>query len=122
MKVEFNTNLFKLDEEYSKSFRANGAIMTTPPIGDDYWLFRVGVSDIQGIICFPKFGTLGIGFQIEEDWNTNLPYTCDTMEIYNHIKHNKGDDKISDAVCIDAIKALQDACIKFVSLDKKQKV
>jgi len=117
MKLEFNTNLFKLDEKYSQSFLEGGRIMITPAISDDYWLFRVGVSDIQGIICFPKFGTFGVGFQIEEDWNTNLPYTCDTMEIYNHIKHNKGDAKISDAICIDAIKMLQDACIKFVSVD-----
>ena len=118
MELEFNTNLFKLDEKYAQSFLANGQIMITPPIDDDYWLFRVGVSDIQGIICFPKFGTFGIGFQLEEDWNTNLPYTCDTMEIYNHIKHNKGDDKISDATCIDAIKMLQDACKKFASIEK----
>ena len=117
MRLEFNTNLFEMDEKYSKSFFANGAIMVTPPIDMNYWLFRVGVSDDRGIICFPKFGTFGIGFQFEEDWNTNLPYTCDTMEIYDHIKHNKGDAKISDAICIDAIKMLQDACIKFVSVE-----
>ncbi len=92
--------------------------MVTPPINEDYWLFRVGVSDIQGIICFPKFGTLGIGFQFEENWNTNLPYDCDTMEIYNHIKHNKGDDNIPDVVCIKAIKIVQDACEKFVGIEK----
>lgn len=119
MKVEFNNNLFKLEEEYSKSLLANGRIMITPPIDDDYWLFRVAVSDIQGIVCFPKFGTLGIGFQIEEDWNTNLPYTCDTMKIYNHIKHNKGDNNIPDSVCIEAIKMLQDACAEFVSTKRK---
>lgn len=116
MKVEFNTNLFELDDKYSKSLLANGKIMITPPIDDGYWLFRVAVSDIQAIVCFPKFGTFGIGFQIEEDWNTNLPYLCDTEKIYNHIKHNKGDDKISDAVCVEAIKMLQDACKKFVSI------
>ena len=114
MEIEFNTNLFELDEKYSKSFLKNGMIMITPPLDANYWLFRVGVSEKQGVICFPKFGTLGIGFQFEEDWNTNLPYTCDTMQIYNHIKHNKGDDNISDAVCIEAIKALQDTCKKFV--------
>lgn len=115
MKLEFNTNLFELDEKYTSSMLANGRIMITPPIDDSYWLFRVGVSDIQGIICFPKFGTFGIGFQIEEDWNTNLPYSCDTMEIYEHIKHNKGDDNIPDSVCIEAVKMLQDACREFVS-------
>ncbi len=116
MKLEFSTNLLKLNEQYSKSLLEDGRIMITPPIDDDYWLFRVGVSDIQGIICFPKFGTFGIGFQLEEDWNTNLPYTCNTMEIYNHIKHNKGDAKISKAICIEAIKMVQDACEKFVSV------
>ena len=118
MEIEFNTNLFELEEKYSKSFLKNGMIMVTPPLDANYWLFRVGVSDVQGIVCFPKFGTLGIGFQFEEDWNTNLPYTCGTKEIYNHIKHNKGDDKISDTLCIEAIKMIQDACKKFVSLDK----
>jgi hypothetical protein len=119
MELEFNTNLFKLNEEYSKSIFANGLIMVTPPIDADYWLFRVYVSDSQAVICFPKFGTFGIGFQFEEDWNTNLPYTCDTMKIYNHIKHNKGSDKISDEVCIEAIKVLQDACKKFVNMEKE---
>lgn len=120
MKLEFNTNLFKLEEEYSKSFFADGLIMMTPPIDEDYWLFRVGVSDNQAIICFPKFCTFGIGFQFEEDWNTNLPYNCDTMEIYEHIKHNKGDEKIPDAVCIEAIKMVQDACEKFVCITKQE--
>jgi hypothetical protein len=116
MKLEFNTNLFKLDEKYAQSFLENGMIMITPPIDEDYWLFRVGVSDTQGIVCFPKFCTFGIGFQVEEDWNTNLPYTCDAKEIYNHIKCNKGDAKISAATCIEAIKMIQDACEKFVGI------
>jgi hypothetical protein len=44
----------------------------------------------------------------EEDWNTNLPYTCDAEEIYSHIEHNKQDDTISKEDCIKAIKMLQE--------------
>jgi len=57
---------------------AGGAIMMTPPINDEWWLFRVKLSDEQAVVGFPKFGTIGIGFAKEDDWNTNLPYTCDT--------------------------------------------
>jgi hypothetical protein len=83
-------------------------MMITPALTPDFWLYRVPLSDKQAIVCFPKFATLiGIGFQYEEDWNTNLPHTCDAREIYEHIKHNKGDDGISDDDCVKAIEALQ---------------
>ena len=85
----------------------NTIAMITPPLNDEYWLARVPVSDSQAIVCFPKFGTIGIGFQHEEDWNTNLPYTSDAERIFNHIRHNKGDDTIEDAACIAAIQELQ---------------
>ncbi len=94
------------------SEKTNGVLMMTPPIGDDYWLYRVPVSEEQAIIAFPKFCMIGIGFQHEEDWNTNLPYTCGAEEIFNHISHNKGDDAISDADCIQAIKIIQEAINK----------
>ena len=84
--------------------------MLTPSIGPDYWRYRVMLSDKQAIIGFPKFMTIGIGFAVEkEDWNTNLPYRCSTEEIFNHIKANKGDDAISDADCLAAIRLIQDA-------------
>jgi hypothetical protein len=83
------------------------ALMITPPISEDYWLARVAVSDKQAIIAFPKFGTIGIGFQHEEDWNTNLPYSCDAAKIYSHIEHNKGDGAIPSERCVEAIKMLQ---------------
>jgi len=82
-------------------------VMMTPPIGKDYWFFRVAVSDKQAVVGFPKFSTIGIGFQHEEDWNTNLPYTCETNEIYEHIEHNRlGADK---ETCLAAIKMIQEA-------------
>ena len=66
------------------------------------------LSETQSIVGFPKFGTVGIGFAQEEDWNTNLPYTCGTEEIYEHIDHNKGDDSITREDCIAAIRMIQD--------------
>lgn len=86
-----------------------GRVMITPPIDENYWLMRVPLSDKQAIVCFPKFMQMGIGFQHEEDWNTNLPSTCDAERIFNHIKHNKGDDTIPDDDCLAAIKLLQAA-------------
>ncbi len=86
-----------------------GPLMFTPMVDEDYWQYRVRLSDIQAILGFPKYSTIGIGFAIEEDWNTNLPYTCETEEIFNHVKHNKGDDAISDEDCIEAIRMIQEA-------------
>ncbi len=83
-------------------------LMLTPRIGDDdYWTHRVEVSGSQAIQAFPKFGTIGIGFEKEEDWNTNLPYTEKAKNIYAHIAHNKGDKRIKKSTCIAAIKAIK---------------
>ncbi|MES2211495.1 MAG: hypothetical protein V4515_15125 [Chloroflexota bacterium] len=86
-----------------------GGAMLTPLIDEDYWLYRVRLSETQAIVGFPKFNTVGIGFAQEEDWNTNLPYTCKTEEIYEHIKHNKADDTIAREDCLDAIALVQEA-------------
>ena len=89
-------------------------VMMTPPVGDeDYWLFKVMVSDKQSIVGFHKFMQIGVGFQLEEDWNTNLPSTSSAEEIFNHIDHNKGDDAIHDERCIEAIKMIQAAAIAY---------
>lgn len=85
-----------------------GPMMMTPAIDEDYWLYRVKVSERQAIVGFPKFGLIGIGFAVEEDWNTNLPSTCGTEEIYEHITHNKGDASISRDD-LTAIRMIQDA-------------
>jgi hypothetical protein len=84
-------------------------VLITPAIDEEYWLLRVKVSDKQAVVGFPKFFTLGIGFAKEKDWNTNLPYTSNATEIYDHIKHNKGSTSIPDARCIHAIEMIQDA-------------
>jgi hypothetical protein len=86
-----------------------GPFMMTPPIGRDYWQYRVRVADGQAIVGFPKFSTIGIGFAVEEDWNTNLPYTSSAEDIYEHIEHNRGDESISRETCIAAIRMIQDA-------------
>jgi hypothetical protein len=84
-------------------------LMVTPTLGEDYWAYRVRLSGRQAIVGFPKFMTIGIGFAVEEDWNTNLPYTCSTEEIFNHISHNKGDDAIADDDVRNAISLIRDA-------------
>jgi len=112
--VECNENAVGIDTLFKTS-----SIMITPPITEDYWLFKVKLSPKQAIVCFPKFGTIGIGFQKEADWNTNLPYTSGTDEIYNHIKHNKGSKKITDGDCLKAIGMLQSVCAELKSASGK---
>lgn len=101
--------------EANTNFKVGEVIATiTPPLDEDYWLFRVAVSKQQAVVGFPKFSTIGIGFQYEEDWNTNLPYQCDTEEIYEHIEHNRGDPRISKEVCIRAIGLIQEAATEYM--------
>lgn len=90
------------------------SVMMTPPVGDeDYWLFKVMVSDTQSIVGFPKFMQVGIGFQQEEDWNSNLPSTSSAEKIFDHISDNKGDDSIPDERCIRAIEMIKAAAAKL---------
>lgn len=84
-------------------------VMMTPSISEDYWAYRVQLSERQAVVGFPKYWTVGIGFALEEDWNTNLPFTCDAPRIFEHIAHNKGDDAISDDDVLAAIRLIQDA-------------
>ena len=86
-----------------------GSMLLTPPVGEDYWAYRVRVADGQAIVGFPKFLMVGIGFAVEEDWNTNLPSTCTAEEIWNHIAHNAGSDAITREVGIEAIRLIQAA-------------
>lgn len=104
MKLEVEIN----KEVVGEVIIAGGAIMVTPNIDESYWSMRVKVSDNQAVVAFPKFGLWGIGFQKEDDWNTNLPSSCSATKIFNHIKHNKSDDSIPKSRCIEAIKMLQE--------------
>jgi len=110
LQLEFNSEFHKAKTDFNV---ANVTVIVTPPVGEDYWMFRVKLSKTQSIIGFPKFGTIGIGFAKETDWNTNLPYSCETNEIFEHIKHNKGSKTITDSDCIEAIKLVQKAAVAF---------
>lgn len=83
-------------------------VMVTPPITESFWLWRVRLTDRQAVVAFPKFGTIGIGFQHEFDWNCNLPYTCTASEIADHIWHNRSDGSITMDMVVQAIEELQE--------------
>lgn len=87
-----------------------GAASLAPLVDEKYWAYRVRVSRKQAVLGFPKFGTIGIGFAVEEDWNTNLPYTCHTNEIYAHTEHNRLG--VRPSLCLQAIKMIQEAAAK----------
>lgn len=111
MQIEINPKFTDKQPVFSDG---KTTMLLTPPVGGDYWLLRVPLSDNQAIVAFPKFFTIGVGFQREEDWNTNLPYTVGAEEIFNHISHNKLDDGIADADCITAIRLIQEAVAQIV--------
>lgn len=89
-----------------------GPMSATPPITEDYWEYRVRLSEMQAIVGFPKFGTIGIGFAKETDWNTNLPFNMPAGDIFRHIKHNKGSAEIKVADCLTAIEMIRSAAKK----------
>ena len=87
-----------------------GELLTTPAIDKDYWAYRVRLTDTQSVVGFPKFGTVGIGFAVEEDWNTNLPYrTCSAEAITKHIWHNRGDKSIKRKDVVAAVQMIREA-------------
>lgn len=98
-----------------------GQVMVTPPIDEDFWVLRVHLFEDQYLVAFPKFKTYGIGFSIEENWNTNLPYNDpkkltglrDPDEIYDHIKRNRRYIAIKRKRTVKAIQMLQEAIIKL---------
>jgi hypothetical protein len=86
-----------------------GPVSLMPFNDEDYWQYRVRLSESQAVLGFPKYSTIGIGFAREEDWNTNLPYTCSTDMIFDHILHNKADERIPDEDVRSAIELIQRA-------------
>lgn len=100
----------KSQSDTTHKFGVGGRVlMMTPDICPDYWKYRVALTERQAVIGFPKFGCIGIGFAVEDDWNTNLPSNCSAEMIFKHIEHNKGDTAIADADCIEAIGMIQQA-------------
>jgi hypothetical protein len=61
------------------------------------------------VVGFPKFFTIGIGFALEVDWNTNLPYTESAESILAHIWDNRGDESIMSTEVLAAIRLIQTA-------------
>ena len=124
----------KLVVEYKEGFQPSKdcintgkvIIMFTPDIDEDYWIMRVKLyhdkklDKDQSIVAFPKFGMIGIGFAIESDWNTNLPYQTDTERLYNWIKRNKKYRAITKQTCLEGLKMLQEACANYEK-EKKAK-
>jgi len=113
--VEFNQSFVKATSTFK---HAAGIIAVTPPIDENYWLFRVHLHKDQYVQAFPKFFTLGIGFALEDDWNTNLPYSSDGETIYNHIEHNKKYKQITKEQAIEAITKLSAACAEYYAQTK----
>lgn len=104
---------------HTHSFKSGGlTVMMTPMIDEDYWVFRVKLHEDQAIVAFPKFGTMGIGFAIEEDWNTNLPYQCTTKKICQHIWENRKYNEITEEMCLKAIEMLQKASKYYMEKEK----
>jgi hypothetical protein len=104
MNVEVNAAFVKAKDSFPVE---TGLLLVTPPLNEDYWMYRVLLKHGQAIVAFPKFGTIGCGFAKETDWNTNLPIDVPAEQIYAHIKHNKKYRDITSAQCIDAINAIK---------------
>ena len=98
-----------LERQADHTLVAGALAAITPMVHEDYWTYRVRVSEDQAILGFPKFSTISVGFAQEKDWNTNLPYTCTTTAIRDHIGHNRGDDRIANEVIDQAIALIQEA-------------
>lgn len=106
MNLQINQAFAPTDRPFVSS--SGAMVLVTPPLDEHYWLARVALGN-NAIVCFPKFSTIGIGFQHEaDDWNTNLPYTSDAVAIWDHIKCNKGDKRITRAAGIAAIRVVQE--------------
>jgi hypothetical protein len=107
--------------EYKKGFEPSkdciytgrGVIMFTPAINKEYYIMRVNLYKDQSLVAFPKFGLIGIGFAQESDWNTNLPYQTDIEYLYKHIRCNKKYKAITKQMCLEGLKLLQEACLKY---------
>ncbi len=104
LKLEVNTK--DLSNEKVETLKKQG-ILVTPAIDANYWSVRVNIFEDQYIQAFPKFMTMGIGFAIEDDWNTNLPYCSLAEEICSHIWHNRRYVAIKKKRCIKAIEMIQ---------------
>lgn len=102
-----NPVLERKDQPNETGFIGGAAI--APIVDEAYWSYRVALTENQAVVGFPKYSTIGIGMAVEEDWNTNLPYTSDTQSILDHIFHNAGDPAITQEMVREAIELIQEA-------------
>ena len=115
LKLELNNNI--LDQTRAIIYNSD-LFLSSPLVNEDYWLYRVKLVKDQAIVGFPKFGLLGVGFAIEEEyWNTNLPINCIEVEgvekIWNHIKCNKKYPSITKKMGIEAIELIYKGYKRF---------
>lgn len=123
--LEFNPEF-----DPSAGMIGNGLVAITPAVGDpDLPAFRVRLTERQSLVGFPKFGTIGVGFEEEEDWNTNLPYTANPERLADHISHNRlvvdGDgepvhpaEEIPRATVLAAIRMIREAAAALPNYGK----
>lgn len=88
-----------------------GVVSVPPVVDEDYWSYRVQLGHGQAVLGFPKHSTIGVGFALEDDWNTNLPYRCETDDVVSHILHNKRFECISDEAVRAAVLMVQEAAV-----------
>lgn len=110
-KLILEVNSKRLVAKDVKKLPNGNTVLVTPPLNEDFWLWRVKVGKRQAIVAFPKFMQIGCGFQIEKDWNTNLPLACDSETIFDHIKHNAGEPGIRKEDCVRAIDMIREAAV-----------
>lgn len=83
-------------------------LLITPDLDENYWSYRVKLTEKQAVVGFPKFGIIGIGYAVEGgDWNRNLPADDPAEKIAECIAVNKGDDSIDNDTVLRAITMIQ---------------
>lgn len=75
--------------------------------GDRDYVYRVEVSDDQALLGFEKCGSIGIGFEREVEEGLDLPSSCLTRRIYEHIRCNARG--VDSRRCYAAIRIIQGA-------------
>jgi hypothetical protein len=126
-KLEINLNCFDKTDRFTveNSHGESCGVMVTPPIDENYWIFRVKLCKDQSVIGFPKFGMVGVGMALEEDWNTNLPLspTISPQEnaetIANHIFCNKKYKSITKQMVIDAILLIEKGANQYCKKEER---
>jgi hypothetical protein len=80
---------------------------------EDYWTYRVDLTENQALIGFPKHGTIGIDFL--HNRGEDLPYTSDPEYLADFFAPGRlegGDTEISRAAVIRAIKMIREAVVE----------